>query len=315
MKNKTFIIAVIIFITLSGCNVNLENNEDSQNEQLSAEKDKNEVPKDLESIEESIEKIFLSLNGPASNVEETEDNQEENNQTDNSTEDDNEENNDEDNNQDSNQDNNQDNNEDEDDEDNNQDDENQDTNNAKEDSEKAQDEDVWVEIDSTINKLHYQWNGFTSSAMEINASKELIDNFSVALNSLTNTTLNRNQANSLIAASNLYSHVPDLYMLFDTQYSPEIKRLRHYTRNAILNALAENWTDSKEDLKNLKSSWSFYKTSIQKDRPERSNKLDYSIQELETVINEKNKYLSNIKGKVALNNIDVIEKEQKEEND
>jgi hypothetical protein len=294
MKNKIIIVAVTILIVFSGCSRDFENSQQPQQQQLSFEKSKNEVPKDLEKIEESIEKIFLVLNGPASNVEKDKNTQDLKGNTDKKEEEKSENKEDEKKNEEKK-------------EKKEESDKNTQNSNDSKDSKQTD----WQKADSTINNLHYQWNNFTSFAMETNAPRELIDNFSVSLNNLTNMVLNRESVNSLMATNNLYSYIPDLYMLFDTPYSPEIKRLRHYTRSTILNALTDNWDDSEKDLQNLKSSWSFYKTSIQKDRPERTNKLDYSIHELEMVVNEKNKSLSSIKGKVTLNNIDVLEKEEK----
>lgn len=302
MKNKIIILFSIILTAFFGCSVNSENNQQLQQQQLSFEKNKNEVPKDLEKIEESIEKIFLELNGPASNVE-----KDKNNQDLKDNKDKKEENGE--NNQDSSKEGKKEG-ENKKEEDKKLQDENKDER-KEEQTDKDNEQNDWEKTYGIINNLHYQWNNFTSFAMEINAPREIIDSFSVSLNNLTNMVLNKDTVNSLMAANTLYSYIPDLYMLFDTPYSPEIKRLRHYARSTMLNALTENWTDSKKDLQNLKSSWSFYKTSIQKDRPERTNKLDYSIYELEMVINEKNKTLSDIKGRVTLNNIDVLEKEEK----
>lgn len=301
MKNKIIIIFAIMLTAFTGCSGNSANSQQSRHEQISFEKNIKEAPKDLEKIEESIEKIFLALEGPASNVEKDKDTKDLKDKEDKKEE---------------KSENNQDNGKEEkkgegEEEKNNQDkDEDENEKRKKEESKNNQQND-WKNADSIINDLHYQWNNFTSSAMEINAPRELIDNFSVSLNNLTNMILKRDRLNSLMAANNLYSYIPDLYLLFDTPYSPEIKRLRHYTRSVMLNALTENWEDSEKDLKNLKASWAFYKTSIQKDRPERTNKLDHSIHELEMVVNEKNKSLSGIKGRVTLNNIDVLEKEEK----
>ena len=100
--------------------------------------------------------------------------------------------------------------------------------------------------------------------MEINAPREIIDNFSVSLNNLTNMDLNKETVNSLMAANNLYSYIPDLYMLFDTPYSPEIKRLRHYARSIMLNALTENWTDSEKACKISKHPGLFIKLPYKK---------------------------------------------------
>lgn len=299
MKSKIIAISVIILTAFSACNANTENSQQPRQQQISFEKNIREVPKDLEKIEESIEKIFSELNAPSSNVENEKKNEvskdNKNNEGNKEAKNGN------------NQDKNKNEKEGQTDKNNQNDNKEQEENKA----DKSNQQNDWTKADSIINNLHYQWNNFTSFAMEINAPGDLIDNFSVSLNNLTNMILKRDTVNSLMAANNLYSYIPDLYMLFDTPYSPEIKRLRHYTRSTMLNALTENWADSEKDLQNLKSSWSFYKASVQKDRPERTIKLDYSIRELETVINEKNKSLSLIKGRVTLNNIDVLEKEEK----
>ena len=75
MKNKIIIIFAIILTAFTGCSGNTANNQQPKQQQLSFEKNIKEAPKDLEKIEESIEKIFLALNGPASNVEKDKNNQ------------------------------------------------------------------------------------------------------------------------------------------------------------------------------------------------------------------------------------------------
>lgn len=145
-------------------------------------------------------------------------------------------------------------------------------------------------------------------AAKMGAGKNSIENFSSALNSLTSTSISKNRTNTLMASSYLYAYIPDFYALYKTQTSPEVKKLRHYTRNAMLNVMTGNWTQADTDMNNLKATWSLYKNALGKDQQEISGKLDFSVQELEKVIKEKNQPLSDIKGRVALANVEALEK-------
>lgn len=168
-------------------------------------------------------------------------------------------------------------------------------------------QDPWESLAPVINNLHYQWNSYMPEAVKRGANKGVIDNFSKALNSLTNTVISKNKTNTLLAASYLYAYVPDLYYLYRTKTSPEVKRIRHYVRNAMLNAMTANWAQTETDLNSLKSSWSLYKNAISKDQQDNANKLDLSIYEFEKVIKDKNQPLIDIKGRVTLSNIQSLE--------
>lgn len=166
----------------------------------------------------------------------------------------------------------------------------------------------WEAAAPMINSLHYQWNAYFPMAIKKGASKQLVDNFSNALNSLTSTILSKNATNTLMAASSLYACIPDFYSLYKTEASPEIKRIRHYIRSSMLNATTGNWAQTETDVNNLKSSWSLYKNTIQKDQQDNATKLDFSIYELEKVIREKNQPLIDIKGRIALSNVQAMDK-------
>lgn len=173
---------------------------------------------------------------------------------------------------------------------------------------RQQPQDPMEKIVPIINKMHYQWNNLMHLAIKKGAKKALINNFDNALNSLTNTVIGKNKTNTLMAASYLYAYIPDLYSLFNPKASPEIKRIRYYSRNAILNSLTANWTQADSDIANLKSTWSLYKNALNKEQQDMVSKLDVSIYELEKVVKERNQPLTDIKGRVAFSNIEALEK-------
>ncbi|MDD4495731.1 MAG: hypothetical protein PHV32_15575 [Eubacteriales bacterium] len=173
--------------------------------------------------------------------------------------------------------------------------------------------DVWVKADSSINRLHYQWNSYMPEAAKLGAGKDLLGNFSIALDSLTNTIIGKNKTNTLLAASLLYANIPDLYALHKKDSSPEIKRIRHYTRNAMLNAYTANWVQSATDLENLINTWSIYKNTVSPEQHDAAVRLDFSISELNRVLTEQNQPLCDIKGRIVLSNVRDMEKAQEEQ--
>lgn len=175
--------------------------------------------------------------------------------------------------------------------------------------------DTWKEISSTVNKLHYQWNGYLPSATKKNANRQLIDNFDNALNALTSTIQTKDKNQTLLAANNLYSYIPDFYMLYKTESSPEIKRIRYYARNIVLNSNISNFEQADKDIISIKATWAIYKNTIAQENQDLSSKLDYSIYELEKVVAEKNQPLIDIKGRITISNTKSLEKAAKDGQD
>lgn len=172
----------------------------------------------------------------------------------------------------------------------------------------SQQTDPWEKLTPIINDMHFKWNSYMPLIVKMGANKTLIDNFGNSLNSLTNSIISKNKTNTLLAASSLYGYIPDFYALSKSKTSPELKRIRHFTRNSIISSMTANWAQADSDIDNLKASWSLYKNALPKEQHENSKKLDFSVYELERVIKEKNQPLSDIKGRIALSNILSMEK-------
>ncbi len=168
--------------------------------------------------------------------------------------------------------------------------------------------DPWKEIEPIINNLHYQWNDFMPDAVIKGADPKITGNFSNALNLLTNVIKTKDKTKTLTTANGLYGCVFDLYSLYRTEMSAEIKRMRYLIRNTILDALTANWAQAGKDAEGINASWSLLKNTLGKKQQADTVKLDFSILELEKVIAEQNASLTDIKGRVALSNIQSIEK-------
>ncbi len=176
------------------------------------------------------------------------------------------------------------------------------------DQQKTQVPDKWSKAEELIQKLHYKWNDFSPDLSKKGADIKLIDNFDSALNQLTTTVSSKDTQKVLTSANTLYSKLPDLYSLYRSKVSPEAKRMVCYTRSIILEAAKDNWKQVVKDNEAIEKSWSLFRNTLESKQKEPSDKLNFSIYELKKVSAEKNKQLTDIKGKIVLDNIKDLQK-------
>ncbi len=172
---------------------------------------------------------------------------------------------------------------------------------------------TWKDLNSTVNNLHYQWNSFMPVIVKKGADMKILDSFGNSLNNLTKFVVAKDKTKTMTSANELYSHLADIFNLYNTKMSPEIKKLRYFIRNIILDSSVADWDSVQKDIAGVKSSWSILKNTLEEKQQQTSSKLDLSIYELEKVVAEKNNVLTDIKGRVALKNIEELEKSFKEE--
>jgi hypothetical protein len=286
---KTLLLLLMISLIISGCILGcgiFKNNPGQQSEQTEQE---DKIPKQLEAMELSLEKIFKAFGGPSVNSEEEKSDQKtqgkEKGAQANQSQDPNQQK--EDNSQNS-----------------------AEQGSSPQDQGKGQEkqENPWEQLTTELQNLHFNWNEYLPELSKKNSKKEVIEGFSNALNNLTKIAESKDKNTLLLATNQLYSQIPDIYSLYKTKAPSELKRLAYYTRNSILNSMAADWVKTSLDLEELKTRWSLVKTTVDKEQQENSAKLDLSIYELEKVIKEQNQDLVLIKGKITLANIETLQK-------
>lgn len=284
---KTIYLVLLLTFLMSSCGQQKQDQSQNQKSEQTSQGSE-QIPSQLTEIENNIEKIILALNGPAVGVkEEKSESGKQSESSDQSTQ--------------------------------SQSTQSQGTQSGQPGQESQQPkqgegakqppkQSPWEKITPIIYETHNKWNRFMPLAAKKGANKALLDGFSDALNNLTKTLSDKNENNTLLAASNTYGHIPDFYLLFKTKVSPEVKKIRYYIRNCVLNSQVANWPQADADLNNLKASWALFKNATTKEQQDIVNMLDFSIYELDKVVKAKSKQLVKIKGKMALLNIETLEK-------
>ncbi|NLL51296.1 MAG: hypothetical protein GX248_01175 [Peptococcaceae bacterium] len=280
-----YLVAILLslVIILSGCSLvdKMLGNSPEQTEQAKQEEKAEKVPKQLEELDLTLEKVFKNLGGPTAVASQE---QQQGNSKNQSTQ--NQKQQQADNNSPQSQ-------------------------NGRQTEQNAQSSDPWQQAASDIESLHSAWNDYMPEITQKGASKELLDKFSDALNNLTKAVETKDKNKTMLAANNLYAGIAEMYALYKIKTVPGLKLLIYHTRNVILNSAIENWSDTNTARDDLKAAWSLVRTTLEGQK-DGEVKLDLSINELDKVIKEKNIDLIEIKGKLILANIESLQKSLKE---
>lgn len=167
----------------------------------------------------------------------------------------------------------------------------------------------WTEVSKSLTDIHQKWNDYAPIATKVGATTELKDSFSGALNGLTKQTLTKDMYKTILAANSLYYYIDDFLSLYEENAPIGIKKSIYYARNSIINGNLGNWDNAKADIDSLNTVWSDTKNKLDKEKHEISNKIDFSIKELNNVVLDKSQALTDIKGRIVILNLCGLEQQ------
>lgn len=174
------------------------------------------------------------------------------------------------------------------------------------------DEKAWQDALDDLKSVHSKWNAYMPKAVSVHIGTNAIESFSDALNNVTNIFREKDRIKTLIAVNKVYYYITDFYKNYKNKKSPELKKIKYYTRDIILESINNNWNKTDSEFSNLQYSWNVAKTTVSKEEDEKSDKLDMAILEFSKVIKEKNSELINIKGALLLKNLQDFEDDKEQ---
>lgn len=164
----------------------------------------------------------------------------------------------------------------------------------------------WDEIKKTIEKLHVDWNSYEPQARKDGATPEMIDGFKRQLNALSEKAETQNTDIVLKEVNILYAHYPPFFNLYKHYAPPEIKKLKFLTRQIILDSQIQNWHDVDRLLVDVKTTWLTAKSRMENADMVLNEKIDYAIDDLTDVANQKKSSLVRLKGDILLQNLEQV---------
>lgn len=170
----------------------------------------------------------------------------------------------------------------------------------------------WDQTDSTIKQIHMQWSQFQPEAVKTGVSIQVMDKFSNDLNVLTNDIAVKNLMTTLNDANNLYKYIPE-FMSHYKDKSVDLKRLKYYVRDIMYKSRFDKWDAANDSASSTKNLLPNLRSQSNDENKTKYQSLEFSVYELEKVVKENQKSLTQIKSNVVLNNIKDIEKSSKED--
>lgn len=164
----------------------------------------------------------------------------------------------------------------------------------------------WQDFEKKIKALNELWNSYEPQAKKDGAPDVLISQFENQLNTLTSTIMARNEEETLVAANGLYQYYPQFFNLYRHKAPPEIKEIKYYLQEIVINAEAGKWEDAAALLGNMEKAWQTAKTRMQKPDKELNERIDYAIQDFLQVVKQKDLQLVKLKGEILLKNVKKV---------
>lgn len=186
---------------------------------------------------------------------------------------------------------------------------NQQQNNQQSDNQFQNQKNPWTEVNKALVDIHQKWNNYAPMAVQIGASTQLVEGFSRAINGITKQSLTKDVNKVILAANAAYYFIDDFIALHDLNTPNGLKKMIYYARNSILNGNLGNWQESSSNINSLKSIWSTMQAHIDKDKRKTASKISFSINELDNVVADKSQALTDIKGRIVVSNISELEKQ------
>jgi hypothetical protein len=164
----------------------------------------------------------------------------------------------------------------------------------------------WQDFEKRIKALNELWNNYEPQAKKDGAPDVLISQFEKQLNTLTSTIMARNEEETLVAANGLYQYYPQFFNLYRHKAPPEIKEIKYYLQEILINAEAGKWEDAAALLENMEKAWQTAKSRMQKPDHELNERIDHAMQDFSQVVKQKDLQLVKIKGEILLKNVEKV---------
>lgn len=164
----------------------------------------------------------------------------------------------------------------------------------------------WQDFEKNIKTLNELWNKYEPQARKDGASHSLISQFENQLNRLTGTIMAHNEEEILAAANELYQFYSQFLNLYKHQAPPEIKEVKYYVRQILIDGEAGKWEETSPLLANMEKAWQTAKSRMEKPDQELNAKIDHAIHDFSQVVRQKDIQLVKIKGEILLKNLEGV---------
>ena len=110
----------------------------------------------------------------------------------------------------------------------------------------------WQVEFSTLRNIHTRWNSVLPEAVEAGMTLEVRNEFTAALNQLTQAMSKQQPEQSLAAALILYKNYADLVYFFSSSTPSEFYQVKYQVMTSIFEGNRNNWVEAEEHVPQMK---------------------------------------------------------------
>lgn len=165
----------------------------------------------------------------------------------------------------------------------------------------------WQKEFTSMRKIHESWNSLMPEAIEAGMATEARNQFTTALEQLTQAITARQPEASMTAALELYKNYADLTRYFSNAVPPEFHRLKYEVMAAVYESSQKNWSKAEEHVPKMQEQWLYLGAKAKDADPKMLSKTEFSIMDLQNAVKTRQSDLIMIKGEIAMTNLSNLQ--------
>ena len=165
----------------------------------------------------------------------------------------------------------------------------------------------WQKEFTSMRKIHESWNSLMPAAVEAGMGIDARNQFTAALEQLTQAITARQPEASMTAALELYKNYSDLPRFFPNADPPEFHRLKYEVMAAVYESSQKNWSKAEEHVPKMQEQWLYVGAKARDADPKILRKTEFSILDLQNAIKTRQTDLIMIKGEIAMINLSNLQ--------
>jgi hypothetical protein len=165
----------------------------------------------------------------------------------------------------------------------------------------------WQKEFSSLKTIHTNWNNLMPEAVQAGMSIDSRNQFSKALEQLTQDISKQKLEDSLSAVLMVYKNYADLNQIFTSSVPAEFYQVKYETMTAIFESSRKNWTAAGEHVPKFKEHWVYFSAQAKEADPKILSRTEFAVLDLEQAIKSKQMELVMIKGEITMTNLKSLE--------
>ncbi len=165
----------------------------------------------------------------------------------------------------------------------------------------------WQKEFTSLRKIHESWNSLMPEAVEAGMSIEARNQFSTALEQLTQAVTARQPQASMTAALELFRNYANLARFFSASVPAELYQEKYEVMASVYEASQKNWAKAEEHVPKMLEQWLYLGAKAKDADAKMLSKTEFSIMDLQSAIKTRQPELIMIKGEIAMTNLNNLQ--------